>query len=311
MAEGGLPGSQRATDQATRYREAVEKIRQRTEYTSKGLAAIGIAAITGIGYTKLADVFPYGGPCWAIAALGIGVLLMIAAVLLTVLRFEGASESVFTSARLDQTFDRNDIGEKDKEEKDLIATVYSDTAGLNGADSLLDYERRGRRFERIAERSDETRGAALRARADQIFTEVLATQDRAAALLLRKRARDAVFGLATLGLLVLFVAGWYSTALGADALQSERKDKIDAIKSCTDLRVAEATAGTEATLPEICDTKTVEKTKTPAAQTARAGVTALGEALETCLNTAEENEEEPSACDGLERALIAVRSGGN
>jgi hypothetical protein len=309
MAEegGGLPGSQRASDQAGRYREAMEKIRQRTDYTSKALATVGTAAVAGIGYTKLADVFPWGGPWEAFVALALGVILMIVAVLYLVFRFARASESVFTSSDPEETFERNKI--KDTDEQNLIKKVYAETAARHGLDSLDAYERQARRFERIAERSDKERAAELRARADQILNEVLAAQDRAAALLLRRRAHDAVFGRALILCVIAFVIGWYGTAIGADALQSEHTDQVALAKACAEARAAEGVVKDD--IPGICGTQLQaekeEEEKKTAAKARRAGITALAAAVETCQNTAEENkEDEKKACGALERALTAA-----
>jgi hypothetical protein len=179
MAEGeGLPGAKRASDQAGRFREAMEKIRQRTDYTSKGLATVGTAAIAGIGYAKLADVFPWAGWSLAIAALAVGVVLMITAVLRLVFRFASAGESVFTSSDLAETFNRNRI--EDLAERSLIEEVYNETAKQNGADSLSAYEELALQLEKEADdKENKEKAGALRARADKILNEIQAAQDRA------------------------------------------------------------------------------------------------------------------------------------
>lgn len=307
MADEAPPGTARASDQAQRYRDAIDKIRQRTEYTSKGLAAIGTAAIAGIGYTTLADVFPWTGPCLAYVALGLGVVAMVIAVLVLVHRFDGSTESVFTSSSLQETFKRNEIS--DENEKKLIRKVYRDTAKLNRVGSLSAYERRAQRLERIADRAGEKRAAELRVRAGQILTEVLATQDRAAALLLRDRANQAMFGSLTILMVIVFISGWYATAVGADALQSERKGQIELAKSCAEARAQEQII--EDKLPGSCGTpEEGSEEKVPVAKVAREGFKSLAAALDTCLETAEENEEEKTACAWLEGALKAAPPGG-
>lgn len=316
MAEEGLPGAKRASDQASRFREAMEKIRQRTDYTSKGLATVGTAAIAGIGYTKLADVFPWAGWSLAIAALAVGVVLMIAAVLFLVFRFAAASESVFTSSDLAETFDRNGI--EDQAEKSLIEKVYNETAKQNGADSLSAYEERALQLEKAADEDKGGRKAgALRARADKILNEIQAAQDRTAALLLRRRANRAVFGKGMVLWVIVFVAGWYATAVGADSLQSEHSDQVNLAKSCAEARAAEKVVKDD--IPDICGTQSekekleeeAEEMKT-AATAQREGITALASAVETCQNTAEKNKEESkNPCRGLERAQrAALEEGG-
>ncbi len=312
--EEGLPGAKRASDQAGRYREAMEKIRLRTDYTSKGLATVGTAAIAGIGYAKLTDVFPWAGWSLAIAALAIGVVLMIAAVLFLVSRFSAASESIFTSSDPVETFKQNGI--EDPAEEDLIETVYNKTAKPNGADSLRAYEDQARKLEKDADdcKDDEDgkKAGALRARADKILNEIQAAQDRAGALLLRRRAHRAVFGWLTVLGVIVFVAGWYTTGVGADSLQSEHTDQVTLAKSCAEARAAEKVVKDD--IPDICGTQLeeekaeeeAEEEKT-AATTQREGITALASAVETCQNTAEANKEESkNPCLKLERALLAA-----
>ncbi len=311
--EEGLPGAKRASDQAGRFREAMESIRQRTDYTSKGLAAVGTAAVAGIGYAKLTDVFPWAGWSLAIAALVVGVVLMIAAVLLLVRRFAAASESVFTSSDLAETFKRNKI--KDEAERCLIKKVYDDTAKKNGADSLNTYEGRALQLEIDADEDEDEGGkkaGALRARADKILNEVQAAQDRTGALLLRHRAHRAVFGWEMALWVSVFVLGWYATALGADSLQAEHSDQVALAKSCAEARAAEKVVKDD--IPDICGTqlegeKLEEEAeeKKAAAVTQREGITALTSAVETCQNTAEENKEESkNPCLRLERAQRAA-----
>jgi hypothetical protein len=315
MAEEGLLGAKRASEQAGRFREAMEKIRQRTDYTSKALATVGTAAIAGIGYAKLADVFPWAGWSWAILALVVGVALMIAAVLLLVFRFASASESVFTSSDVAETVKRNGMGEA---EEGLVQKVYDETAKQNGASSLVAYEEQGRKLEEEAKEAKKAAEAeSLRARADKIFSDIQAAQDRAAALLLRGRAHHAVFGYGMVFWVVVFVVGWYATAVAADSLQSEHTDQVALAKSCAEARAAEKVVKDE--IPDICGTQLpqekeeeeAEEEKT-AATTRREGITALATAVETCQNTAEENkEEDKDPCGGLERALrAALEEGG-
>lgn len=315
MAEEGLLGAKRAGDQAGRFREAMEKIRQRTDYTAKALATVGTAAIAAIGYAKLADVFPWAGWSLALAALAAGVVLMIVAVLSLVFRFAAASESVFTSSDPTETFDRNGI--EDLAEKVLIEKVYAETAKQNGADSLRAYEEQALKLEKDADAVLDSAAGPLRTRADKILNEIQAAQDRVAALLLRRRAHQAVFGRGMVLWVVVFVAGWYMTAVGADSLQSEHSDQVTLAKSCAEARAAEKVVQHE--IPGICGTQSekekleeeAEEKKT-AATTQRAGITALASAVETCQNTAEENKEESKKpCLRLERALrVALEESG-
>jgi len=254
MAEETTSGPTRADEQAGRYREAMETIRQRTDYSSKALATIGTAAISGIGYAKLADVFPWAGWSWAILALAAGAALMIAAVLSLVLRFAGASESVFTSSGVKETLDRNGI--EDAQEKSLVEKVYLEAALKNGADSLAAYEGTGRELEKeAAELKDpeDEKAKALRDRAGRIFGEVQLAQDRAAALLLRRRAHAAVFGSGMALWVIVFIIGWYTIAVAADSLQGEHVDQVALVKACAEARAAKKSVKDK--LPGICGTQ--------------------------------------------------------
>jgi hypothetical protein len=315
MAEEGQLGAKRASEQAGRFREAMEKIRQRTDYSAKALATIGTAAVAGIGYAKLADVFPWAGWSWALLAMAVGVALMVLAVLLLVFRFAAASESVFTSSDPAETFDRNEI--KDPAERDLIKAVYAETAAQNGAASLRAYEELAHGLEREADGPQDRAASAHRARADKILNEIQAAQDRAAALLLRRRAHKALFSGGLVYCVIAFVVGWYATAVAADSLQSEHTDQVALAKSCAEARATEKVV--KADIPGICGTQSEsekleeeEAEKKTAATTQREGITALATAVETCQNTAEDNQEESKKpCAGLEEALrIALKTGG-
>ena len=243
---------------------------------------------------------------------------MIAAVLLLVFRFSAASESIFTSSDPAETFKHNGI-KKDPVEEGLIETVYNETAKPNGADSLHAYEDQARKLEDQARKLEEAGGdedgkkaGALRARADKIFNEIQAAQDRAGALLLRHRAHRAVFGWRMALWVSVFVVGWYATAVSADSLQSEHTDQVALAKSCAEARAAEKVVKDD--IPDICGTQLegekleeeAEEKKT-AATTRREGITALASAVETCQNAAEKNQEESKdPCRGLERALLAA-----
>ena len=225
MAVEQLPAAIRATEQSESLRQLMNLIRARTDVTAKGLAAVGTAAVSAIGYAKMADVFPYHGPWYALAGLGLGVVAMVIAVVVLVRRFEHLADTIITSADADLTRDKSQL--KDPEFKTLTRE-YAGMAELNGAKSLLAYNRRAHRFERIADSSsDPTTAAALRARADAIRAEVLTTQDRAVVYILRERAKRAFFHWKAIVLLVIFLLGWYGTALSADALQAKRADAED------------------------------------------------------------------------------------
>lgn len=177
MSDEGLPGAKRANDQSERFRAAIDKIRERTDLAAKGLAAVGTAAVSAIGYAKLADVFPLPTSpdgLLALAFLVVGLGLMVSAVIVLFRRFNDASETIVTTSDPTRTIELNDIQGAD--EKKLITDAYQKTADLNETRSLPAYEARGLRLERVAGSvNDDALSKKLNAQADQILTEVRAT----------------------------------------------------------------------------------------------------------------------------------------
>lgn len=308
------PAAKRAADRAESYREAMEKIRSRTDVTAKGLATLGTAAVAGIGYAELADVYPKEGPDGAVFALIAGVVAMVAGVILAVFRFNRATRSVITEPGRELTIELNDFGPTDrfsKEDKNTLRYVYDELGRLNGVGSLAAYQARARRFERIAARWGETPAAAeLRQRADVIMKEIAAAQDRAGALILRHRASSALFSGWTLLVVLLFAAGWYATALASDAMKGAREGELTIAKSCAE--VLEKSDAVK--LPAACKTKTKTKgeggagTKSSPAEKLDAGVTSLAGIRAECRKAARTaGEPVKEACGPLDRALDILR----
>jgi hypothetical protein len=292
-------GAKMASEQATRLSAALEKVRGRTDLTAKGLATVGTAAVTAIGYTKFADVFPYDGNQWlALVGLGAGALLMVVAVIVAVTRFSGAGETVITTPDIDETVELNEC---DNDERKLVERVYERTARLNGARSLRAYQLRGHRFDRLAEWADDPTAANLRARAERIGAEVVATEIQASLYVVRKRAVKAVFGWGALFSIAAFIAGWYALALSADALESERTDQTAVARSCAEAR--EKPTIVESKLPDICGAPPAPASEPTAGSIVDGSVTAIATKREECLARAAAAEENRSVCAPLTRAL--------
>jgi hypothetical protein len=308
MSDEGLPGAKRAGEQSERFRAAIDKIRERTDLAAKGLVAVGTAAVSGIGYAKLADVFPLPtslGGLLALLLLIAGLGLMVYVVIKLFHRFNDASKTVVTTSSPARTIELNGIQSAD--ERKLITDAYQKTADLNETRSLPAYEARGLRLERVAANvNDDALSKKLNAQADQILTEVRATQDRAAAFVLRRRANEALFGGATVVWIVLFVIGWYATALGSDGLHSEREGKTAVAKACADARAVASIVEDE--LPDICG-ELEPKEATTARKIARESFAALASALDSCLAAVEEQAESSSDCAPIERALESSLDG--
>lgn len=296
------PAIERANQSTKNFTDGIAQIRQRADYAAKGLAGIGTAAITAIGYTKLADVFPYGGPCWAPWLLGAGVVAMVIAVVFLVRRFYGASESVITKSDIDQTVSLNGLSEK---EKKTLTEAYMDMAELNGLDTLRAYEARGQRLERIADRFGDTEGRRLHEQAQLIFAEIKAAQARASAFVLRERSTRAIFSLRTYAFVGLFVLGWYSVALSADALQSKRSDEVTVAKTCAEARKEPKIL--EGELPRICGTAPTSEEEEPTpAETSDLAVESLAKSLVACNKAARKAGGGERECLRLEKALLAA-----
>jgi hypothetical protein len=258
--------------------------------------------VTAIGYTKFADVFPYGGNQWlALVGLFAGAGLMIAAVIVAVKQFNGAGETIVTTPDIDETVGLNEC---DEGERKLVERVYGRTADLNGADSLRAYQLRGHRFDRIADRVDDARAAKLRAQASRITAEVLATEAQASLYVVRKRAVGALFGWWALACIAGFIVGWYALALSADALESERTNQTAVAKACAEAREKPAIIKSE--LPGICGPEPEETPEPTAASIVDGSVTAIATQREKCLAQAAKAGEDRSACVPLTRALQAA-----
>jgi hypothetical protein len=294
---------ERANQSTKNFSDGIAQIRQRADYAAKGLAGIGTAAITAIGYTKLADVFPDGGPSWAPWLLGVGVLLMIIAVAFLVRRFHGASESVITKSDVDKTVALNDLSD---EERKTIEETYGDMAELNGLDTLRAYEARGQRLERIADRVPDSEAKRLHEQAQLIFAEIKATQARASAFVLRERSTRALFSPLTYVLVGLFVVGWYSVALSADAMESKRTDEIAVAKSCVEAHEKKELIDDEI-FPDICGTvKTGEKKEPTPAETSGQAVESSAKSWVACKQAARKAGAGAEDCVPLEKALLAA-----
>ena len=319
MAEDALPGTGRANTHSERFRDAMTQTRTRTDLTAKAIAAIGTGAITAIGYAKLADLFPYGGPTIAVVGLFAGVLAMILAVGLLVRRFFRASQVVITHPDWRKAVESNEL---DREETRVLKDAYEDAARAGDVDSLIELEERGRKFEEDARKleagtpsdADVKRAKVGHKQAEQIFAELQAAQDRGAAFIVRRRSTYALFGLRTLLPLALFVLGWYWTALGSDALESHRKDKIDVAVSCADAR--EKAKIVKGELPSICGTEEKakdttqdsDKPKGNPSKITSAAIAALVDARAQCLRAAEKAGRSRRVCRPLTQSLRASQA---
>lgn len=280
---------QSAKDQETRFNEAVEKIRGRADAAAKGLLGFAALAFGALGITKATDLTPqYWTPetAWSVAAVVGGFILVSIALGGFSAALWKATKPVFTSSNLEET--QQELG---PHEKKLVRRAYLNMARLNGAPSLLAYEARSWRLQRIAARADDTRKPQLQLQADIIRAEVRATQARVAALVVRERASRAVRGRGTVGLAVLFIVGLVVLAGGSGFLTSARNDaQIATARACAEARSAITKTDRDTALPERCGAERARTPSAPSAEEAaiehnrRALTIMLAGLYETCLN---------------------------
>jgi hypothetical protein len=300
--------------QITAFTEAIEKVRGRVDLTAKTLGTLGTTGVSAIGIAKIADVFPYEGPWQALAGLIAGFVAMFSAVIVFSARLWRTQEPIVM---------RSDPKEIDTlrslwlpwvpfrcwreartrhEEKALVDHVYADFTSLNNVSSLIAYEAREHRFRRIARWLEGDEATRLTDRADEISADVLETQARAALILIRNRAKKALFGLVPILMYVVFFVGLGGFAISSNALESNRTGQLDLAQKC-----AAAKSAGVGTLPDSCDDYNVTSKPAPSARdTAASGLAALSAARADCIAAAEkEGQTTPDPCVGLDRAIRA------
>jgi hypothetical protein len=249
-------------DQAQRFRDATEKVRQRTELTAKTLGGLGITAVSAIGIAKFADIFPWApDQGWWVALLIVSFLLMIGVVGLFTYRLWHANERILLRSDVDRMNDLSD------EEKDTVREVYAETARLNLAPSLRALEARAQRLYRIATRTDNKDLAKqLRQRADDIAADIRSVQARAGMIVVRRRAGQAIrdaLAIAAFAVLALSIVGF---GVSSDRLDSERTQLTKIVKDCAEAKKAAQIGGVQE-LPRICEGSTVAVPEPPAEKT--------------------------------------------
>lgn len=281
------------TERAKQFKEATDKVRERSDAAAKALAALGTTGLTAVGISKFADVFPTpdGEALSIVLVIGGFVLMAIVTVAFT-LRLVKANRPLVTSS---------DAGSMDVDpaEQAEVEKLYDTLAKRNRVASLRSYEARGARLQRIADRmADRTAATAVEAKAARVRAESDAVQARAALVVSRLRMNKALRGGASLFLAILFLVGLLAFGLAADHLESKRTSELAAYKACAEA----ATAGVMK-LPSICKGVTAKKTD-PAPEEKRRD--ALLTAYTSCLDAAVKQSSPIAACDGLRTELEAA-----
>jgi hypothetical protein len=245
-----------ARENATRSKEALDKLRQRADTTAKAFGALATSLLTAVGVAKIGDVFPLesSNRAWTWAgALFVGFGLMAAAIAFFTARLWRVSNPILAHVDPDRMKDY-----LSKSELALVKEVYKEARQRWSVPSVRAYARRGRRLERIADRlNHEPSAAKLRERSAAIGVELQAVMSHALALVGRRRAGKVVRSWLSVGAFAVFVIGVVVFAVSSDRLESARAGEIALAKSCAEARTAHAT---EDALPGLCGD---EKNPTP------------------------------------------------
>lgn len=218
-------------------------MRQSSDLAAKVVAGVGTTLLTAIGVAKFSDVWPYPPGSWP------AVLLLIAG-------FAGMGFAVITFAiriwKLHEPIAlRSDTSLiTGVPELNDVMSLFDEVATMNGVSSLLAYEARAHRLERIAKWLPSTDAPRVIEEADLIQTEVLATLARARVRILRSRIAEALRGRDAIKLYITFGVAVLAFGLAADWLQSERTDKVAVAKACADARAVSTVV--EDKIPPIC-----------------------------------------------------------
>jgi hypothetical protein len=280
-----------ATDRAKQFKDATDKVRERSDAAAKALAALGTAGLTAVGISKFSDVFPLpDGELPVVVIVLLGFLLMVGVLVgLTYLLLN--ANRPFVPA--------TDIQGASAAELEEIEKIYDRVAKQYGAPSLRAYEARGQRLQRIADRkADATEAAPLLAKAARIRAETESAQARVALLVSRMRMNGALKGRGAKLCAIVFPVGLLMFGIGSDHLDSKRSAEVAAYKACADA----ATAGVK-NLPPICN-GVVAKAPEPTAAAKRRD--ALQAAYTACVDTAVEQAEPLRMCDGIKARLEAA-----
>lgn len=287
------------------YRDIADKLRGRVDTLGKTFGALATTGATAIGLAKIGDLFPLPKgddyKAWAYAAIG-GFALGALAVVYLATRLSKVSRPLYVRSDVEGMERDREISGK---ERRRIEPLFERTARLNGAQSLVGYERRGAALRRTARwtRHEDER-ARREARADEVRADVEQTLARAAVIVIRRRAAKALTGFGAWAAYVAFVAGLVLFALGTDKVASGRVDPATA-KACADARSAGAT-------PEELGPPCSKTSAGAGGDTASEGqvrVTIAEQALaalKTCEDAVKAGTLETADCQGLRGAVGAA-----
>jgi hypothetical protein len=210
-----------AFSQAERLRDACDRIRERADLTARAVGEIGIILLTGVGVAKVGDFFPFPGGLWSwfwlvMELVGLGLIATVFAFFMP--RLWKLNEPILIGPDYEHRIAPN--------EKEQVSEILDQVKRRNGVRSLVAYEARGLRYQRIADRVDNDLGPILQRRASQIATEVLGTFERARLVIVRQRVARAIRGPGALVAYFGFALGLILVVTGADYLAGKRSEEV-------------------------------------------------------------------------------------
>jgi hypothetical protein len=215
--------------------KGMEGVRSLLQRTGAGLGAAATAVLTGLGVTRLHEIFPIpANEGWWPTKVA-----LIAAIIAAVAG-SAALASIFFIAqrRIMMTTDPGDWKDLRGEDKESARTVLDQHAWEEDGRTLQDVELRALRLERISRRlagSEKTRSEEIKREADRLYALVSIGLHRAAATVLENRSRRAFTTWPTLAALVAASAG----IVGLFALADYYKGQRDLSKLVADCVKAE------------------------------------------------------------------------
>jgi hypothetical protein len=281
------------TDRAKQYKEATDKVRERSDAAAKALVGLGTAGLTAVGISKFSDVYPLpDGELGTALLVGAAFLLMAGVLVTLTFLLLTANRPLVTEVDADKMSASAD-------EKKAIKKIYDEVAKRNGAEAMRVYDARGQRFQRIADRKTTPEEATpILAKAARIRSETDAAMARAALIVSRRRMTDALKGWQAGVCALVFVVALLTFGIGADRLESKRTDEVAAYKAC-----AEAETAGVIKLPSICNDVTMKKPDPPAEEKNRDEALA---AYATCVETVIKRSLPLITCDGFKADLEAA-----
>jgi hypothetical protein len=291
-----------------RFRDAGEKVRARADIAAKTLGALGTTALGALGLAKIGDVFPFPRDDNAAQVAALFLILSFSVMAFAVAFF------TYRQWRLNQPIVlASEVARmpdlKDQAEENEVARIYKEMADLNRVQSLRSYEARAHQLNEIALRVDDASAKRYRAQAEEIATEVLATQARAGLVIVRRRAAQAVTDSAAAVMYGLLAAAIVIFAISSDKLESERTSELAVAKECAAARTAKVDM-----LPSICASFLAaedggDEVTATAGEEADKALTELSAAFIRCLRAAREANEGLDECQPLRRAMTAASAG--